>query len=130
MVIINPEEGVRFGVVKSLEDMYREIGCNTIDIASRKVGGKWFDFIVDDEGLLKADPKVSAIYRNEAEGTCEPALVGTLIICSHDDKGNTIDISLDDHLLLCDRIRILVTKNTETGEACETHVIQLDDWRS
>lgn len=130
MVIINPEEGVRFGVVKSLEDMYREIGCSTIDIASRKVGGRWFDFIVDDEGLLKADPKVSAVYMNEAEGTCEPAFVGTLIVCSHDDKGNTIDISLSDHMILVDRIRILVAKNIETGETCETHAIQLDDWRS
>lgn len=129
MVILNPEEGIRFGVVKTLDDMYREIGCSTIDITTRKVGGKWFDFIVDDEGLLKADSKVSAIYRNEAEGTCEPALVGTLIICSHDDKGNTVDISLGDHMILVDRIRILVTKNTVTGEEYETHVIQLDDWR-
>lgn len=129
MVILNPEEGVRFGVVKSLEDMYREIGCDTIDITSRKVEGRWFDFIVDDEGLLKADPKVSAIYRNEAEGTCEPALVGTLIICSHDEEGNTIDISLEDHMLLCDRIRIIVVEDRETGKLHENHVIQLDDWR-
>ena len=129
MVILSLEEGVRFGIVKSLDDMYREIGCNTIDIATRKVGGRWFDFIVDDEGLLKSDPRVSAIYVNEEDGTCEPALFGTLIICSHDDKGNTIDISLKDHMLLVDRIRIVVAENRETGEKQENYVIQLDDWR-
>ena len=129
MIILNPEEGVKFGVVKSLEDMYREIGCNTIDIATRKVRDKWFDFIVDDEGLLKANPQISAVYRNEQEGTCEPALVGTLIICSHDSKGNTTDISLAEHALLCDRIRTLVVEDRETGEKRESYVIQLDDWR-
>lgn len=129
MVILDPENGVRFEVVKSLEDMYREIGCNTIDIATRKVGGKWFDFIIDDEGLLKPDPRVSAIYINEEDGVCEPALFGTLIVCSHDEAGNTTDISLDDHMLLVDRIRIAVAENRETGEKQENHVIQLDDWR-
>lgn len=128
MVIINPKEGVKFGVVHGLEDMYREIGCDTIDITTRKIGGKVFDIIVDDEGLLKEDPQISAVYKRK-DGSCEPALVGTLIICSHDEEGNTIDISLEDHMLLCDRIRIIVVEDRETGKRHENHVIQLDDWR-
>ena len=122
MVIIDPKEGVRFGNVTSLEDMYREIGCDTIDITSRKVNGKKFDFIVDDEGLLKDNPRVSAVYA----GTLEPALVGTLIICSHDAGGHTTDISLKDHMLICDRVGCLVTKNKKTGKTYTNYVIQLD----
>lgn len=123
MVILDPVEGVRFGKVKCLDDMYREIGCDTIDITTRMVGGKSFDFIVDDEGLFKENPQISAVYAGDP---IEPALVGTLIICSHDTAGRTIDISLDDHMLICDKIGCLVTKNKKTGKAHTNYVIQLD----
>lgn len=129
MVIIDPKEGVRFGTVKNLDDMYRIIGCDTIDIVTRNVCGKPFDFIIDDEGLLKADPQVSAIWSSRIHaGDIEPALVGVLIICSHDREGNTIDISLDDHMLLCDRLTKLLVKD-RNGNISENTVIRLDDWR-
>lgn len=125
MVILDPKEGVRFGAVTKLEDMYREIGCSCIDITRRKVGGKVFDFIVDDEGLLKEDPLVSAIYFED--GNIRPSLVGTLIICSRNSKGETVDISLEDHELLIRRIGEIGTKNKETGEERKLYAIRLDD---
>ena len=129
MVILNPTEGISFGKVNNLDDMYRIIGCDTIDIATRNVGGKPFDFIIDDEGWLKADPQVSAVWTSRIHaGYIEPAFVGTLIICSHDSEGNTIDISLDDHMLLCDRVTKLIAKD-RNGNISENTVIRLDDWR-
>ena len=36
-----------------LQEWYRLIKCDLIDIVSRKIGGRYNDIIVDDEGLFK-----------------------------------------------------------------------------
>lgn len=36
-----------------LQEWYRLIKCDLIDIVSRKIGGRYYDIIVDDEGLFK-----------------------------------------------------------------------------
>lgn len=128
MVILDPKKGVRFGVVETLDDMYREIGCDTIDITRRMIGGKEFDIIVDDNGWLIEKPELSAIFVH-GDSEVEPALVGTLIICSHDADGNTVDISVEDHMLICCNVRNITIQNRTTGEVEENYVIQLDDWR-
>ena len=128
MVILDPKKGARFGIVNSLDDMYREIGCDTIDITRRMIGGKEFDIIVDDNGWLIEKPELSAIYVHGDSGV-EPALVGTLIICSHDEEGNTVDVSIEDHMLICCNVRNITIQNRTTGEVEENYVIQLDDWR-
>lgn len=46
-----------------LEQFYRLIGCRCIDIAVRKVGETYYNVVLDDEGLLVADPITSAIDR-------------------------------------------------------------------
>ena len=128
MVILDPKKGVRFGVVETLDDMYKEIGCDTIDIARRRIGGKEFDIIVDDNGWLTEKPQLSGIFVY-GDGEVEPALVGTLIVCSHDEEGNTVDIPVEDHMLICCNVRNITIQNRTTGEVEENYVIQLDDWR-
>lgn len=44
-----------------LGQFYRLIGCDCIDIVVRKVGGKRYNIVIDDEGLLVADPVFAAI---------------------------------------------------------------------
>lgn len=82
-------------VEKDIEDeldvYYEIIDCQTIDIVTRKVNGRWFDIICDDEGLLKDEIVVSAIDRN-----LQTMLVGTLIFTHHDGAGYTTGISDDD----------------------------------
>lgn len=75
-------------------NMYHElIGCRCFDIASRQIGGKYFDIFCDDEGLLQdPQPPISA-YDTERN---EPMLVGNLIIANHDMEGNTTSLSDDD----------------------------------
>lgn len=58
-----------------LEQFYRLIGCRCIDIAVRTIGGKPYNIVLDDEGLLVADPIVSAI-----DGRGHGMLAGNLII--------------------------------------------------
>ena len=59
--------------VNGLQDYYRLIGCDCIEITNREIRGKRYDIICDDEGLLKAEPQVSAV-----NGRGEAMLVGNL----------------------------------------------------
>lgn len=40
-------------MANSLKDYYRLIDCDVIDIVKRCIGGKYYNIICDDEGLLK-----------------------------------------------------------------------------
>lgn len=51
-------------VEDSLESYYKILKCDTIDIVTRKLHGKVFDIVCDDEALLKDRPKVSAFDSN------------------------------------------------------------------
>lgn len=72
-------------VEDSLSAFYDLIGCSTIDITSRMIKDTFYDIICDDEGLLINNPKVSAIYENNA-----PALVGNLIILGSSNGVNCL----------------------------------------
>ena len=65
-----------------LEDYYKFIRCDCIDIVRRKIGDVEVEIVCDDEGLLIDKPKVSAI---DVDGT--PALFGNLLVAG----GKVID---------------------------------------
>lgn len=65
-----------------LDDFYKLLNCRCIDIIQRKIGDNECSLIIDDEGLLKTDPVVSAI-----DVTGSPCLVGNILIAS----GRTVD---------------------------------------
>ena len=95
--VVNPE---------TLEDYYSMIGCSCIDIVTRKIGKKYFDIIVDDNGLLKNDPIISAI-----DDLGRVMLVGSLIICGlADDEGELTDLSDKDIEYIKKRIIPLDTR--------------------
>ena len=60
-----------------LDDYYRLIGCRTIDIISRSIGDVRVEIVLDDEGALLENRKISAI---DVDGT--PMLYGNLLIAS------------------------------------------------
>ena len=68
---------VKMVEANDLEDYYRLIGCRTIDIVSRTIGDVKVEIIIDDEGALVNNPKVSAI---DIDGT--PMLFGNLLVAS------------------------------------------------
>ena len=55
------ESKVQIVQANGLKDYYRLIDCSTIDIVKRRSAGKYYEIICDDEGLLKENPKISAI---------------------------------------------------------------------
>jgi len=78
-----------------LSEWYRLLHCDLIDITERKIGGKYFDVICDDEGLFNENPIVSAMTESG-----EPRLVGSIAICNHDGEGHETGLSFEDQKLL------------------------------
>ena len=69
--------GVKMVEANGLDDYYRLIGCRTIDIVSRTIGDVKVEIVLDDEGALANNPKISAI---DIDGT--PMLFGNLLVAS------------------------------------------------
>lgn len=89
-VLIDPERGAEAAEIdRSLDAYCKAIGCDLIDITCRRIGNTEYDIIVDDEGLLRSMPVVSAAYGQSGE----IALVGRLIVCMHDDEGNEVSLT-------------------------------------
>jgi hypothetical protein len=78
-------------VIEKFEDLYKAIGCDLVELTRRKVGGKYFDIYVDEEGLLKEAPEVTAVNRD-----CDCPLVGSLVFANRDDEGDVDSLSDND----------------------------------
>ena len=97
-------------IEKSLESYYKILNCELIDIASMKIGNRYFDIICDDEGLMKEDINISAIYDDFT-----PALVGNILVVRHDGKGNERSLTSKDILLVLEHVTtIQTTQATKT----------------
>lgn len=97
---------------RHLEEYYKYLNCSTVDITSRKIGGKWFDIIADDEGLYKENPIVSALTSDN-----EPALVGNLLFCNYDaETGAEISLTEADIEYLEKHTGLAVKKDAEGNE--------------
>lgn len=105
------DENVRVMEINDeLDEYYKLLNCSMIDIVSRKIGGKWFDIVCDDEGLLKDDPKISAI-----NDMGEPMLVGNLIFLHNDGYGEMVGLDDADIKHLKDHIEVMCTVNHPFG---------------
>lgn len=83
--------------VNGLDDYYREIGCDCIDIAVVSVNGTPFNVIVDDEGLLKGGAVPSVFERDG-----RPRLVNVAIVLGFDDDCDVRSLSASEIRLLSD----------------------------
>ena len=75
----------------NLENIYKLLDVDLIDVATRKVGDKVYDFVVDDEGLLKGGAIPSVFDKDQ-----QPMLVGNVLILNSDDEGNFASLTDDD----------------------------------
>ena len=92
--LIDPANGgAVVEIPNSLDGYYKLLDCQTIDIVKRKIGGKYYDIVCDDEGLFADNALVSAV-----DGDNQPMLVGKLLICNDDGKGNEAGLTQEDIL--------------------------------
>lgn len=92
-ILINVYEGYVkvVEVEKTLDEYHRILGCSCIDIVRRKIGGRSFEIVLDDEGALRARPIISAVdtYGN-------PALVGNLFIVKFNGEDDITSLTKQD----------------------------------
>lgn len=82
---------VEIGDGNHLKQFYDLIGCRCIDITVRKVGGKPYNIVLDDEGLLVGEPTISAI-----DGEMHSMLAGNLILFGMADDMDLASIEAAD----------------------------------
>lgn len=81
--------------VNDLQDYYKLIHCDTVEIVSRLIGDKRFDLIADEEGLFVNDPLISAI-----DSSGNVMLVGNLIVCGEPDADGKMTPLTDEDIRL------------------------------
>lgn len=66
-----------------LTALYGAIKCDTVDVVARRIGERWFDLWVDDNGLLVNDPVFTAVtvQANDTSGTIVERLAGNIFVC-------------------------------------------------
>lgn len=99
-----------------LEDYYRLMEVDIIDIVTREINGKFYDIICDDEGLLKEKP-IPTMFDSEKQ----PMIFGNIIIAGlADDEGNMTDLTDEDIVRICGSLAVV----TVLGEkyACLVNV--------
>lgn len=74
-----------------LNDLYRLIDCDCIDIVIRKIGDSYYHIVCDDMGYWDDNPIVTAIDRNY-----RLVLVGNLLITNSNDEGELTGLSDED----------------------------------
>ena len=72
-------------ITASLESYYSTLRCDLIDIVDRRIGGKRYTIICDDEALLRDDPLISAIG-----DLGNPMLAGSLLVVNSDRHAGTL----------------------------------------
>lgn len=95
--------------VNGLDDYYREIGCDCIDIAVVSVHGMPFNVIVDDEGLLKGGA-VPSVF----DGVGRPRLVNVAIVLGFDDDCDVRSLTASEVSLLSEET--YVVSSTYVGD--------------
>lgn len=85
-------------IADELQSYYKLLNCDTIDIVRRKIAGHTVHIVLDDEGLLKNNPQITAASLHERT-LGESWLVGNLFICDCDEFGELKSLSSD---MLCD----------------------------
>lgn len=113
----NEKGGEVIDIEGTLEEYYDLINCRCIDIVTRKIEDTYFDIICDDEGLLKDNPRISAV-----DMSGHPMLVGNLIFSHTDEEGETIGITDEDIAKIMNAMMFAFTPDDRIIGA----VIQLD----
>lgn len=132
-VLIDPFERNKYSKGKvveinpTLEEYYKTIKCDYIDIVQRFVGDKQYDIIVDDLGLVKGPEYVKtscinpASYFDNTQYRDNDFLVGRVLISKYDEESGQA-ISLDEEDIknikehIQDNVLIMYGRENEESE--------------
>ena len=84
---------VLLDIIDDLDTLYQLIGCDTIDIVLRKIGGKPYQIILDDEGLFANKPVLTMADPENKDDI----IVGTVVIAGKaDENGDLTSVTEED----------------------------------
>jgi hypothetical protein len=90
----------------SLDELYRVCRCSCIDIPNYYIGGRKFSCVVDDEGLLKKEPIISAINLIDHQ----VMLVGNIFIVNTNYmSGDLVSLTDEEIKFILKNVRKLAT---------------------
>ena len=107
MLMLDVEnKDIKMVEANSLDDYYKLIGCNYVDIIHRWIGDVEVEIVLDDEGLLVNAPKPSGI---SVDGT--PVLFGNLLIASGrvTDDGELTELTEEEVDEIMDNVATITT---------------------
>ena len=107
MLLLDVEKrDVKMVEANGLDDYYELIGCRCVDIVHRTIGDVEVEIVIDDEGAIVDNPKVSAIG---VDGT--PMLYGNLLVASGrvTDDGELIELTRAEIDEIMDNIATITT---------------------
>ena len=107
MLLLDVEnKEIKMVEANGLDDYYELIGCRCIDIVRRTIGDVEVEIVLDDEGALVNQPKISAI---SPEGT--PMLYGNLLVASGrvTDYGELTELTEEEVGEIMDNVATITT---------------------
>lgn len=100
-----------------LDEYYKILNCDMIEIATRKIGRKVFDIVCDEEGTFVEDPKISAI-----SNIGRPMLVGNILVLGQSTDGKENGLTPAEVKYVMDRVVKLRTNHWPEGYPMLTQV--------
>ena len=107
MLMLDVEnKDIKMVEANSLDDYYKLIGCDYVDIIHRWIGDVEVEIVLNDEGLLVNAPKPSGI---NIDGT--PVLFGNLLIASGrvTDDGELTELTEEEVDEIMDNVATITT---------------------
>lgn len=109
LIDVNHKIDTPISIPATLATYYELLDCRLIDMVERRIGprrrSRTYTIICDDEGLLRSQPKISAI-----DDLGQPMLVGNLLIVKTGPEGETIGLDDDDITFLQQHIHLQATR--------------------
>ena len=85
MLYVREDSATFEKVEPSLQNYYKLLNCDCIDIVNIAIGGKKFDVICDNEALLKQPPLSFSVISSEGY----PMVAGNILVCNSEDGYET-----------------------------------------
>lgn len=86
--VYNKKQAAEIEFEDTLDNIYKILDVETIDVACLKVEGHRYDFVVDDEGLFKNDAIPSVL-----DGAGNVLLVGNVLVVNSNDDGDFVSLT-------------------------------------
>ena len=95
VIIISPTEApavYNLSKEHDYKDIKKILGIESpVDCIERRIGEKWYDLWIDDEGLFKEEKYVTAVCKDANE-----IIVGKIMIANHTKDGNIKGLTNED----------------------------------